>query len=71
MSIDFLKDGTAIYSIKCRHCKEIHYFTITREQYRKLQQGYYIQDVLHHLLADDRELFISGICGKCFDNLLD
>ena len=28
-----------------------------------------IQNVFPHLTADERELMISGICGKCYDEL--
>jgi hypothetical protein len=28
----------------------------------------YVQDVLHYLTDDERELIISGICGDCFND---
>lgn len=28
-----------------------------------------VQDAFPYLSADDREILISGICGKCFDKM--
>ena len=29
-----------------------------------------VQDIPHYLSADQREILISDICGKCFDEML-
>lgn len=28
-----------------------------------------IQDILHYLSSDERELLLSGMCGKCFEEI--
>ena len=33
------------------------------------QNGKLIQDAMPYLSADERELIISGTCGKCFDEM--
>jgi hypothetical protein len=37
--------------------------------YERWQNGEHIQNVAPYLSADDRELLISGMCGKCFDEI--
>lgn len=55
---------------KCWHCGKEFDFYLTLEQVWELDKGEkHIQVILSNLSADDRELFISGICGKCFDDM--
>lgn len=43
---------------------------LTVEQINKLYDGKLcIQQILSDLSSGDRELFISGICGECFDKI--
>ncbi len=57
-------------SIKCIQCKETHSFTILEENFDKWRNGELIQNCFTTLDEDDRELFISGMCGRCFDELV-
>lgn len=58
---------------KCEICGKTFKFELTKDQYYQLQlprkERPLIQNILPNMPADDRELFISRICGKCFDNL--
>lgn len=56
---------------KCMSCKKDHSLQMTRAQYDRWQAGEHIQDVAPMLTADERELLISGICGKCFDKMFE
>lgn len=54
----------------CQCCDRRFDFFLTVEQIDKLYDGKLpIQNILSNMLAGDRELFISGICGECFDKI--
>lgn len=53
----------------CRSCKELITLIMPTTAYYSWQEGKLIQNVLPMLSADERELLISGICGKCFDRM--
>lgn len=36
----------------------------------RINNGEHIQNVMPYLSVDERELLISGICGKCFDEII-
>lgn len=56
--------------IMCRKCKKYTPVEITDEQFIKLKEGKeLVQRVLHDKPAEIRELFISNICGDCWDDL--
>lgn len=56
--------------INCKMCKKNYEVLCKKEDYDAWKMGKrYIQDILSYLSPDDRELLISQICGKCFDNL--
>jgi len=54
---------------KCRICGEVYTIPMTETEHELLMSGVHIQDALPNHSADDRELLLSGICGKCFDEL--
>lgn len=55
---------------KCPRCGSQKIFVVTDEQYEMYQSGdYHIQDIFPELSAASRERLISGICGKCWDEL--
>lgn len=54
---------------KCRSCHEVTLFSLDCDALARWQEGTLIQDAFPHLTADQRELLISGICGKCFDKM--
>lgn len=55
----------------CMICRKNFMVEIEPEAYRRWMQGEHIQDVAPELTIDERELLISGICGKCFDDLFN
>lgn len=63
--------GTFVYVKQCIACHEAKHVTVSRAGYDKWQAGVLIQRALPELSAGDRELFISGICGPCFDRMFE
>lgn len=52
----------------CILCSQRHEINVKAEGYEEWKRGAVrIQEVLPETPADERELLISGICGKCFD----
>jgi len=55
-------------TINCTKCHQPQTVKVTEAQVSDWQKsGQHIQDYFPQLSADQRELFITGICGKCFD----
>lgn len=54
---------------RCRTCHETTLFSLDHDALARWQSGELIQNCFPHLSADQRELLISGTCGKCFDKL--
>jgi hypothetical protein len=57
--------------VACSQCSEIFDIRIRTEDVKKWQSGALIQNVMPYLSDDQRELLISGTCGKCFDKIFD
>jgi hypothetical protein len=55
--------------IKCKKCDKFFDLKFTEKQWELLQDSRrgLIQDILPDWSADDRELLVSGICGRCYD----
>lgn len=51
----------------CPTCGSVLTTTLEGTQLFMYNQGAFIQDVLHHLNADDRERFQSGYCKTDWD----
>lgn len=57
-------------SVTCPICKERFIFQMTEQQYKELEKGEkHIQDILPNFSPEDREMFISGFCPKCWDQI--
>jgi hypothetical protein len=54
---------------ECVTCHEVFHFEVNTPDWEKYNSGEPIQNCFPYLTADDRELFISGLCGSCFDKL--
>lgn len=55
---------------KCPICGSEKTFVVTDEQYDMYISGdYHIQDIFPDLSAADRERFITGMCGQCWDDM--
>ena len=63
-------DNNVTLETKCVCCSETYSIIITDEQHMELVIGRKkIQDILPNHTPAERELLISGICGKCFDEM--
>lgn len=61
--------GSAKSELVCRMCKATYQVEVSAEKVAAWLNGELIQSAMPHLEAPTRELFISGTCGKCWDNL--
>ena len=60
---------TAVVAVPCRLCNEAKDLTVNIEGFIAWQGGELIQNALPELDADQRELLISGICPKCWEQM--
>lgn len=54
---------------QCKMCRKLYTLEVSNVGYEMMLAGAHIQDAFPELSLDDRELLISGICGKCFDDI--
>ena len=57
------------FTIQCKKCKTKFPFLLNSTKIKAWQAGEKIQDVFPELTVDDRELLISGVCDRCFDEM--
>lgn len=60
--------------VECRICKKTVDVVLTPDQYVRYEMWRsgkitHIQDALSDIPADQREMFISGVCGECWVEL--
>lgn len=53
----------------CRLCKKEYKMQVKAKDIDAYRNGAHVQNAFPYLAADERELLISGICGKCFDGI--
>lgn len=54
----------------CMFCKKDTEIPVTKDQLQRINSGSEpIQSVIPNVSPAERELFISGICGECFDDM--
>ena len=58
-----------IETLPCPGCGESTWFTVTDEQFARIEAGEHIQRVLPHFSAEDREMLISGTCPDCWEEM--
>ncbi len=51
----------------CIECKKNYDISLNKEDYNRFLKGEHIQHAMPYISEDNRELLLSGICGKCFD----
>lgn len=56
-------------NILCKMCGDTTEVHFEKKDFDRWKNGTPIQDALHYLEADERELLMSGVCGTCFDKL--
>lgn len=54
---------------ECRSCDYKVEIKATDNQIKQLESGSKIQNVFPEVSPADREIFISGTCGTCFDKM--
>ena len=60
---------TSVVAVPCRRCQKVTDLQVDLEKFVAWQQGELIQEAFPELDADQRELLISGICPKCWDEM--
>ena len=55
--------------VPCAYCLDVHTLECDTIGVDAWQNGELIQNALPELSADQRELLISGTCGKCWDKM--
>ena len=54
--------------LRCPQCGETKEIEVTSDEYDRLADGDgHIQDILPDVSPDDREMFLSGFCSKCWN----
>lgn len=56
-------------NVKCFVCKRNFVIEVPKEGYVEWCNGTLIQDAMPTISPAERELLISGTCGKCFDEM--
>ena len=56
-------------NVQCHRCKQDVEVPATEQQLANWRAGELIQRAMPNLTADEREILISGYCGKCFDEI--
>jgi len=60
---------TSVVAVPCRSCEEVTDLTVNIEGFIAWRGGELIQTALPELDAYQRELLISGICPKCWEQM--
>ena len=55
----------------CPVCRRTQVVGVEQEDYDKYQNGMYVQDAFPYLRAEQREMFITGICSECWKKMFD
>lgn len=69
----YQRDGDkTTLTVACPFCGTLQAVTITAQQYYDcFVKGYYIQDVMPDLSAQQRETLITGICNNCWQEIAE
>jgi hypothetical protein len=68
---DYKTEGSTNLNITCNMCHNDYSIWVEDEDYRDWVNGKMCQDAFPYLDAGEREILISGTCGKCFDLLFE
>tara|TARA_R110002020_G_scaffold157529_1_gene340347 strand:+ start:743 stop:979 length:237 start_codon:yes stop_codon:yes gene_type:complete len=63
------QDRDSMISRRCRSCKALITLHVDKDDVTAWNEGKHIQDAMPYLQPADRELLISGTCGKCWDDM--
>ena len=66
-----MKNEKINVNVPCGFCNAKYAIEMTTAQFNELQSPHrrHIQDIIPELAPEMRELFISGMCPKCWDKL--
>ena len=66
-----MKNEKINVTVPCRFCNAKYTIEMATAQFNELQSPNrrHIQDIIPELAPEMRELFISGMCPKCWDKL--
>ena len=66
-----MKNEKINVTVPCSFCNAKYAIEMTAAQFNELQSPHrrHIQDIIPELAPEMRELFISGMCPKCWDKL--
>ena len=66
-----MKNEKICVSVPCGFCHTKYEVEMTESQFNELMSPHrrHIQDIIPELAPEMRELFISGMCPKCWDKL--
>ena len=57
-------------NVVCTRCHKDFNFEMTDKQFKELNEGEkHVQDIFPGFKPEDREMFISGFCPKCWDEI--
>jgi len=63
----WLEENEVDVKVQCRCCSKVVEIATFTDDLQDWQEGELIQDAIPYLLADEREILISRICGSCFE----
>ena len=66
-----MKNEKVKINVPCSFCNTNYEIEMTQGQFNEIMSPHrrYIQDIIPELAPEMRELFISGMCPKCWDKL--
>lgn len=59
---------TVTVSVKCPFCGKAQTLTVPRKGFDLWRQGALVQVAFPDLSPDDREVLVSGVCPKCWED---
>lgn len=69
MDICYSRISSEEIQVACIRCQEVHTIPITETQIDAFERGAHIQLVVPKVHRALREMLVSGICGKCWDEI--
>lgn len=68
---DYRNEGHTCLTKTCNMCHTQHEIWVEDDDYKAWENGKMCQDAFPYLDAGQREILISGTCGRCFDLLFE
>lgn len=68
---DYRNEGQTCLRKTCNMCDVQHEIWVEDDDYKSWENGKMCQDAFPYLDAGQREILISGTCGRCFDLLFE